>query len=374
MASALALALAGCGSLDKINPFSTDKKALAPLPALVGGEDLPVAWRASIGSAGEYGLSPAVNGDSVYAAGRDGSVARFDDGRQVWRASVGATVSGGVGSDGKRVVVGTPKAEVIALDAVTGKTLWTARAGSEVLAAPALADGIVVVRSGDSRIVALDATDGKRRWIYQRTTPPLSLRSSVGVRIEDGKVLAGFPGGKMAVIALTTGAVIWEGTVALPKGATELERVTDVTSEPVLVNGIACSVAYQGKLACFEASNGNAIWTRDISSSMGIDADNRYVYAVDEEGVLDALDRVTGASVWRQDKLKGRGVGRPLALGERVAVADSEGVVHLLRRSDGALVGRTRTDAGAIRVPLTAQAGRVVVQAADGALIALRLQ
>jgi outer membrane protein assembly factor BamB len=371
IALAMAAGLSACSSLDKLNPFSGDGKKALALPSLAAEERLSLAWKSGIGGAGEYSYVPAVVGGAVFVAARNGDVTRVENGAQIWRTSIGQVISGGVGSDGTLVVVGTPKSDVVALDAKSGKELWRARAGSEVLSAPALGDGMVVVRSGDSRIVAFDAADGKRRWIYQRATPPLSLRSSVGVRMADGKVFAGFPGGKLAALSSSAGSVVWEATVALPKGTTELERVTDVTSEPVVVNGIVCSVAYQGKLACFEVGNGNAIWSRDVSSSLGIDADSRYVYVTDEDGVIDALDRSSGASIWRQDQLKSRGVGRPLVLGERIAVADASGYVHLLRRTDGALMARIQTDSSGIRAPLIGSGNKLIAQSIDGGVFAI---
>lgn len=365
------LALSACSSLDKLNPFSSSAKKDVPLPTLTVNESVAIQWRAGVGTAGEYTLSPAVIGGSVFAAARDGTLARFDNGAQAWRISAGTVVSGGVGSDGKLVVVGTPKAEVLAFDAATGAALWRARAGSEVLAPPVVAEGVVLVRSGDSRIVALEARDGKRRWIYQRTTPPLSLRSAVGVRLVGDRVLAGFPGGKMVSLNVVTGAVVWEGTVALPKGATELERVTDVTSEPVASGGTVCSIAYQGKLACFEAGNGNALWTRDLASSYGLEMDAKAVFVTDENGLIDALDRASGASLWRQEQLKGRDIGRPVSLGDRLAVADRQGYVHFLRKNDGQLVGRTQLNGSSIRAPLVSDGARVITQSIDGDLVAL---
>lgn len=371
VALAMVSGLSACSSLEKLNPFSGDGNKTVALPALAAEERLSLAWKAGVGGAGEYSYIPAVSGSAVFAAARNGDVTRFDNGVQTWRTAIGQAISGGVGSDGKLVVVGTPKSDVVALDAKSGKELWRARAGSEVLSAPVLGDGLVVVRSGDSRIVAFDAAEGKRRWIYQRATPPLSLRSSVGIRLEDGKVFAGFPGGKLVALSSSAGSVVWEATVALPKGTTELERVTDVTSEPVVVNGIVCSVAYQGKMACFEVGNGNAIWSRDVSSSLGLDADSRYVYVTDDDGVIDALDRSSGASIWRQDQLKSRGVGRPLVLGERLAVADARGYVHLLRRTDGALTARIQTDSSGIRAPLILAGNKLIAQSIDGGVFAI---
>jgi len=338
-----ALLLGACSTVEKLNPFGASGPKAKPteLATIQSTAELRSLWQAGVGSAGEFTFSPAVVGDSVYAAARDGSVARFDGGRQVWRIAAGQTISGGVGSDGKLVVVGTPKGEVLAFDAANGLELWKARVSSEVLAAPAVSDGLAIVRSGDSRIFGFDAVDGKRRWVYQRSTPTLSLRSNVGVVAAGAVTLAGFPGGKLVAIANNNGAAVWEVTVALPKGATELERVADVTGPPVVSGSTVCAAAFQGRAACFDSHNGNTLWSREMSASAGLDIDNRYVYVTDDKGAVHALDRNSGASIWKQDKLALRSVSRPLALGAHVAVADYQGVVHLLRREDGAFAARS---------------------------------
>jgi outer membrane protein assembly factor BamB len=371
---ASAALLGACSTVEKLNPFApSDPRAkAAELTAIQPTGELKILWKDSVGSAGAFTFSPAVVGDSVYAAGRDGTVARFDGGRQVWRSNAGQPLSGGVGSDGKLVVVGTPKGEVLAFDAVAGRETWKARVSSEVLAAPAVADGLAIVRSGDSRIFGFDAADGKRRWVYQRSTPALSLRSNVGV-LPAGKVtLAGFPGGKLVAIANNNGAAVWEVTVALPKGATELERVADVTSSPAISGSTVCAAAFQGRAACFDSNTGNTLWSRDMSSSAGLDIDNRYVYVTDDKGAVHALDRNSGASIWKQDKLALRSLSRPLALGGgRVAVADYQGVVHLLRQEDGAFAARATTDGSAVRAEPVRFGSDMLVQTANGGLFVL---
>lgn len=373
LAVVAALSLSACSTVEKLNPFGSSGLKVKPteLATIQPTAELRNVWQAAIGSAGQFTFSPAVVGDSVYAAARDGAVARFDSGRQVWRIAAGQPISGGVGSDGKLVVVGTPKGEVLAFDAATGRETWKARVSSEVLAAPAVADGLAIVRSGDSRIFGFDAVDGKRRWVYQRSTPTLSLRSNVGV-VSAGKVtLAGFPGGKLVAIANNNGAAVWEVTVALPKGSTELERVADVTSSPVVSGSTVCAAAFQGRAACFDSSTGNTLWSREMSSSAGLDIDARYVYVTDDKGAVHALDRNSGASVWKQDKLALRELSRPLALGAQVAVADYQGVVHLLRREDGAFAARATTDGSAVRAEPVRFGSGLLVQTANGGLYAL---
>ena len=373
LAVGAALLLGACSTVEKLNPFGSSAPKIKPteLVTIQPTAELRSVWQASIGSAGEFTFSPAVVGDSVYAAAKDGAVARFDGGRQVWRIAAGQPISGGVGSDGKLVVVGTPKGEVLAFDAATGRETWKARVSSEVLAAPAVADGLAIVRSGDSRIFGFDAVDGKRRWVYQRSTPSLSLRSNVGVLLAGKVTLAGFPGGKLLAIANNNGAAVWEVTVALPRGSTELERVADVTSSPVVSGSTVCAAAFQGRVACFDSNSGNTLWSRDMSSSAGVDMDGRYVYVTDDKGSVHALDRNSGASVWKQDKLANRGLSRPLALGNQVAVADYQGVVHLLRREDGAFAARATTDGSAVRAEPVRFGTGLLVQTANGGLYAL---
>lgn len=370
--AAFALALSGCSTLDKLNPFKTEPKIKpAELTAITPTAEVRPFWQAGIGESDDFTLAPAVVGDSVFVAGRDGAIARFDNGKQAWRISAGEKLAGGVGADRRLVVVGTERGDVMAFDADSGKPRWKARVSSEVLAAPAVGESVVAVRSVDARIVGLDVNDGKRRWVYQRVTPALTLRSSVGVLMVDNTVFAGFPGGKLVAINAKNGAATWEATVAVPKGATELERIADVTSAPVAEGRDVCAVAYQGRVACFEATSGNQLWVRDISSSAGLDMDKTRVYVSDDKGAVHAFARDGGASLWKQDKLAHRALSRPLVVDRRVAVADFQGIVHVLNAEDGAFAARATTDGSAVRAAPQAMAGGLVVQTTKGGVFAL---
>ena len=378
LALALATALTGCSTItetvDKINPFSSapaPKAKAAELTAIETTAQLRILWQANVGSAGEFVFTPAVVGKVVFAAARDGSIARFEEGRQVWRISTGQTIAGGVGADAKVVVVGTLKGDVLAYDAESGREVWKTRTTSDILAAPAVGDGLVVVRSGDSRVFAFDAADGRRRWVYQRSTPALTMRSQVGVLLVDRAVFAGFPGGKMVAISTANGAALWEGAVAQPKGATELERVADITSLPAVDGRFACAAAFQGRVSCFDLSAGSPLWAKELSSRAGLDIDDRNVYVSDDKGNVVAFDRASGGSIWKQDKLSLRGLSRPLAFGSRVVVADAQGVVHLLRREDGAFAARLTTDGSAIAADPQRIPGGFLVQTKNGGLYAL---
>ena len=363
-------ALAGCGSM---NPFADSDRKLAPLPAYVPGSRLSLDWQLQLKGSPVYALIPAhLTDGAIIVAGADGVVERHDGAALSWRSEIGSALSAGVGSDGKLAVVVTARGEAVALDAATGAVKWRASVGAEVLAAPNVAAPAVIVRASDSRIFGLSPSDGRRLWIYQRPTPPLALRSHAALLVQDDIAVAGFPGGKMVAINLGNGGAIWELSVALPRGSTELERVADVVGTPVLFQRTLCAVAYQGRTACFDAANGNLLWSREVASAVGLDRDEQQVFVTDEKGAVQAFDASTGASLWKQDKLAGRGTGRPLVLGKQVLVADAEGYVSVLHREDGTLLARQATDGSPVAADLVATgADSLVVQTSKGGVFAL---
>ncbi len=374
-----AVLLSGCQTVSDIYDgwFGTaPKQKAAELVQFQARATARIVWQGSVGGAERSAFYPAVSGNTVYAAGASGQIAGFaaNTGDNAVRFDAGTPLSGGTGAGAGLVLAGTAKGEVLAFEP-TGKPAWKTQLSGEVLSPPAAADGVVVVRTGDGRIYGLNAADGKQRWVYQRALPTLSVRSYAGVVVHRGAVFAGFPGGRLVAIALATGVVGWEAVVALPKGATELDRVTDVTSFPVVDGAQVCAVAFQGRIACFDLMRGETQWARDASSIAGMTLDARNAYITDERSAVQALDRSGGASLWKQDKLNGRWATAPLAMGRYVIVGDFEGYVHVLSREDGAFVARVATDGSAIRVPPVAlDLSTFLVQTRNGGVYAISVQ
>lgn len=373
---AAVLILAGCSSLPSLNPFDwwgNEPVKLPELPVIGNAVSIRSIWQSNIGAAGESIFFPAVVAGQVYAASQEGAIARIDGqtGRQIWRIAAGNKLAGGVGADADLVVAGTVDGEVMAFSSKDGGLRWRTRVSSEMLAAPVVAGDLVVVRSSDSRVFALDARDGRRRWVYQRSAGSLSIRSPAGLVVHRGYAYAGFSGGKLVAIALSNGGVRWESTVALPKGATELERVTDVVGLPWISEREVCAVAFQGRVACFDINSGAALWAREMSSYSGLQADARYLFVTDDKGAVHALDRSTGTSVWKQEVLARRNLTAPLTLGNDIVIGDVQGNVHLLSRDTGALTGRIATDgSGIAAAPMPLESG-FLVQTRNGNLYAL---
>ena len=364
--------LAGCSSL---NPFSSKSTRNEPaaLVSFKPSMKLSTVWSSSVGKSGTYVFSPALADGKVFAASADGDIMAIDvkSGKTLWRINAGMGLTAGVGSDGNTVVVAGTDGVVLAFDAMNGKKRWKARASSEVLSAPAVGMGMVVLRSLDNRIVAFDAESGTQRWFLQRTTPALTLRAAPGIIITEGNAYVALPGGRVLALALASGIVRWESIIAEPRGATELERIVDVSGAPVITGRDMCAVTFQGRVACGDAVSGKLRWARELSSEAGVGVDERFVFAADERGNVNAFARDNGASIWRNTSLGWRRLAAPVSFGRAVIVGDAQGYLHFLSREEGAMLARVSTDGSAIKTAPIVAGSNLIVQTEAGKLLAL---
>ncbi|ANN78647.1 outer membrane protein assembly factor BamB [Bordetella flabilis] len=361
------LSLGACSLFSK----SDTRYDPAPLTDYKPGMSVRQSWSVSVGSGGGLGFFPTVVGDAIYAAAPDGTVGKYDllSGRALWRTDAKADLTAGAGSDGTTTVVASNGGDVIAFDD-SGKQKWKVRASSEVSDPPLVGNGLVIVRTGDYRITAFDARSGDRVWSVQRPGPALALRTTSQMVMAEGLVIAGLPGGKMMAINSDSGNVQWEGTVATPKGGSDLERLNDVVGAPRIVGSLMCAVAYQGRIVCFDVSQGGrTVWAKDFSGVVGLAADETAVYAPDQHSVVYAFGLRDGTNLWKQDALRNRHLTAPVALAQAVAVGDYDGYVHFLSRSDGQLLARLSVGGGAIVSPLQTTSQGVLVQTGNGNLV-----
>jgi outer membrane protein assembly factor BamB len=381
LVAGLVLALSGCSTVGSMTSTvggwfgaGPAKAKPAELVEFKPTASLVEAWKADTADTEGHLFRPQAEGNDVLAAGGS-RVVRIGvaTGNTVWRTDAGVKLSAGAGAGQGLVLAGGSKGELLALDLATGQQRWKAALSSEVSGQLLAVGDMVIARTGDGHVYGLAAADGSRKWLYSRVLPVLSLRGSGGMVVRDDVLYAGFPGGKLVALNAANGAQLWEATVALPRGATELERVADVMGNPVVDDNQVCAVAYQGRVACFDRHNGAPLWARETSSNSGLAMDERNVYVTDDKDAVTAYDKTSGRAGWRQDKLAHRQVTAPLALGAWVVVADGEGYVHVLSADDGSFVARAKVDSGVLTAPVDIGPG-FAVQTAKGSVVAFRLK
>lgn len=372
VAACLFAALAGCALITG----DDGRYKPAVLTTYPAGLSVQMGWKVQIGSGSGVGFAPAVVDSTVYGAAANGAVGKYDlsTGNAIWTAKLDVRLTAGVGSDGKTTAVVARDGTVIALDD-TGAVKWRSKATSDVSVPPVVGYGVVVVRSGDYRIQAFNAETGDRIWNVQRPGPALALRAPARIALFDGLIITGIPGGKLIAINAVSGDVQWEGIVAAPKGATDLERVNDVVGLPVLAPPLLCAVAFQGRILCFDlASGGRPVWSKNFSSAVGLTIDSTQAYSPNQSDAVSAFSLKDGALTWTQDALRYRKLTSPAVLGNAVAVGDYDGYVHFMAADDGRLLARIAVGGGRINAPLIATPQGVLVKTGDGSLVLIVLK
>ena len=378
-----ALALSACSSMTDLKDDLSERlfgresnEDASDLYEIKTTAQVKVLWSAHLGESFDTDFITVADNGFVYAASAKGEIVKLSviDGKDAWRINTGEPISGGVGLGANLLLLGSAKGYVLAYD-LNGKLLWKSKVSSQVLSAPKADNGVVVVRCGDSRIYGLNAVDGSRKWVYERATPALTLRSSAGVALDGGAAYAGFAGGKLIALRVEDGKVIWEASVAQPKGTTEIERIADITSLPVVDGSLVYAVAYQGKIAGVDRVTGRMAWSRDISSYTGLNAEDAKVFVAHANSAIYALDYISGKTFWRQGDLKQRRVTAPLPMGSLIAVGDLEGYVHFLNREDGTFAARLQTEDAAIMPQMLAVgSSTLIAQTRKGGIYAISIK
>ncbi len=355
---------------DNIEPPS-ELSAITPTATIVQ------AWHADLGK-GEARLAsrqhPASDGQRLYAADPSGKLQAFDaaTGASVWRMDTDLRFSSSVGVGEDTLVVGTLSGDVVAWNPGSGTERWRARVSSEVLAAPAIGRGLAVVRAIDGRIFAYSITDGERRWVYDHGTPALTLRGNSSPLLAEGLVIIGYDSGQVVALRAEDGVQVWEQTIAFGEGRNELERMVDIDGELAYDSGQVYATAFNAQLAGLSLEGGRPLWNREMSSYGGVALAGDRLFVADRAGVLWALDRSTGAALWKQDTLQHRWLTTPAVQGSLVAVGDLEGYVHWFDVDTGKPAARQRLGRKPIRATPQVNGDLLYVVSTDGDLAAYR--
>ena len=385
----LCLTLAGCAAFDSLgegmssisNYFTggeDNSEPPTPLVEYTPEITIEALWQETVGEGADeqsLKLVPAIGLGKIIAADREGLVEARDlnTGRLIWEAETEVPFSAGPGLGVGTVILGSSDAEVVALNSEDGEVLWNVKVSSEVLSVPVIANGIIIIRTGDGAVIALNEKTGAKLWSYEHNAPALSVRGIGAPIIVEDNVIEGYDNGKLMALHLADGKYIWETSIAIPKGRSEVERLVDLDVDPIDVGGVIYIASYHGGAAAVSELDGDVLWRNEaISSYTGLSHDYRYLYLSDTTDDVLQLDQRSGASLWKQKELQHRKLTAPAVYGNYVVVGDFEGYVHWLSTSDGRQLGRIKVADSAIDAKPIVVDNTVYIYATDGTLAALQ--
>jgi len=389
-----AFAMSGCSWFSK-------KTGNEPLELVDFKEtlDLDKVWSRGIGEGQNKGfssLTPALDGDAIYAVDYEGLVVAMDNktGKKLWtrkvnKAEQGAwawlksffvasdpnrEIVGGIAAENGLLLVATYAGEVMALSKDTGDELWRKQLPGEVVSAPRTNGNVVATQTVNGKLFALDAKTGEQLWFYDSPPPVLTLRGTPSPIVTDTAIYTGFSNGRMMAFNPTNGLILWEQRIASPKGRSELERMVDIHSSPLINDGVIYVGTYQGRISALARGTGKPLWGQDGSTSENLALSSDKLFVAHADGKVVAYNSTTGEQLWSNDKMLRRGLNGPQVFGDYVAVVDFKGYMHVLNQTDGEFAARVRVDRKGARAPMLTDGEILYVFTNGGKLIAYRAE
>ena len=334
--------------------FMREGPAPAAVPKQASWKVIP-GWRFYTGEtydSADIPLRPVLGGSKIFAAEPSGKIYALeaDTGDVVWQMDSKLDLSAGVGFGHGVVVVASAEGQLLALEPTDGNLLWQSSVGAEVLARPIVADEHIIVRAGDGQVIGVDKNSGTIRWRLRNSVPSLSVRGlSMPVQVNE-IVVVGYASGHLSGIDIESGRELWKTPISRPGGSNQIGRLIDIDADPLIAGSQLFVAAYQDKVYAISLTAQKVQWSAARSTLRNLAVSDSELLITLDNGVVMALDPNTGAEVWKQAGLMGRGVTNPIAIpGSKLCVVgDYQGYVHVMDVSTGELHGRGRARVGAI--------------------------
>ncbi|MDF3014183.1 MAG: bamB [Cellvibrio sp.] len=361
--------------------------------------DLDKVWSRGIGEGQNKGfssLTPALDGDAIYAVDYEGLVVAMNSqtGKKLWKRTVNESkeglwsqlksffyaddpnrqIVGGIAAENGLLLVATYAGEVMALSKETGDELWRKQLPGEVVSAPRTNGNVVAAQTVNGKLFALDAKTGEQLWFYDNPPPVLTLRGTPSPIVTDTAIYAGFSNGRMMAFNPANGLILWEQRIASPKGRSELERMVDIHSSPIIKDGVIYVGTYQGRISALARGTGKPLWGQDGSTSENVALSTDKLFVSHANGKLVAYNSTTGEQLWSNEKMLRRLLNGPQVFGDYIAVVDFEGYMHVVNQSDGEFVARTKVDGDGARAPMLTDGEMLYVYTNSGKLIAYKAE
>ena len=356
---------------------------VSPSPTVSNQFQIKEVWRNSTsGNTRIYSLLGPINYDNaIYVASRSGQVKAIDlsNGHTIWDKNLSqstlfssktALFSGGVSADDKYVYVGSERAVVYALDRNDGSVIWEKPVKGEVLARPVSSEDKLIVYTASGNLQALNRNTGEDVWDVMLEVPPLSLRGNSTPTIAHGAAILGDDTGHVNAYYINDGQLIWQQRISQPSGSTEIAKLNDVDSTPVIEGNLAYAIGYNGNVVALDLSNGQIVWRKEMGSTHSFAVDTQQLIVVDQDDNVQAVSKNGGAVLWTQADLLHRQLTDPVIYENYIVVGDFEGYLYWLSKDNGNVVAKTQvSSSGLISKPLVVD-NKIIVQAKNGDIYA----
>lgn len=371
---AASLAVSGCSTINRLNPFNrggddapgetasegerisivaADQKLevaealkgadfFLPTPATVtewplpggtaeqsvghpeAGGGLSIAWKRGFGQGsgkGAYVTAPpvAANG-KVFVMDGEATVSAFDaqSGSQVWKANLRPSskrdkeaFGGGLAVADGKLYVASGYRFVAQLNADTGAVVWKTMTEQPIHAAPTVSGGRLFVVAVDNTLLTFDTANGADGWTYQGLSESARILAASSPAVSGDTVVAAFGSGELVALRAANGNDLWNEALSRANRNNALSEIRDIPGRPVIYQGDVFAVSHSGVFAATDLRTGQARWSLPVTGITTPWPAGDVVYVVSKSGEVICVARESGQIYWIRDL----GVGREQSKG-----------------------------------------------------------
>ncbi|MES3028356.1 MAG: PQQ-binding-like beta-propeller repeat protein [Pseudomonadota bacterium] len=283
------------------------------------GGSLSVAWKRGFGDGsnrGSHVTAPPVAADGkVFVMDGGAAVSAIDGqtGAVLWKADLRPgsrrdkeAFGGGLAFVDGKLYVTSGYRFAAQLDANTGAVLWKTTTEQPLHAAPTVSGGRLFVVAVDNTLLTFDTTTGAAGWNYQALSEPARILAASSPAVAGDTVVASFGSGELVALRAANGNDLWNEALSRANRNNALSEIRDIAGRPVIYQGDVFAVSHSGVFAATDLRTGQARWSLPVTGITTPWPAGDVVYVVSKAGEVICVARESGQIYWIRDLGEGR--------------------------------------------------------------------
>lgn len=308
-------------------------------------------------------------GDTLFVSSMGGELFALDTrtGREKWHFKTGGAVFSTPHIENGTVYFGSADHFVYAVDAITGALKWKTETGGAVFAGAALAQGVVCIASVDTRIYGLEAATGKILWTGQGAGMYQSKAATDGTRF--------FVGGwdnYFRAFDVLSGQELWKNKFG------RSFYYSPAIGSPTVGDGKVFVTSNDGVLHAMDTITGKVLWEVNgpsLGYSGPLFADGKiYNGSLTDNGRVFCFDTANGNKLWETPTGSVIYDSSCAMGGGNVYIGCVNGIFSAVRAGDGALQWQTQLAPGHVLASPITNETHVFIGSMNGDVSAFPLQ
>jgi outer membrane protein assembly factor BamB len=199
------------------------------------------------------------------------------------------------------IIVADYNGNITAYDQQAGKVWSINKANNSFVNKPYVVDNVIYISSSQGDAYAFDANSGDQLWYYQGLESNVIYnRSSVASGDDRGLIFMPFNSGEVVALQAIDGQPLWADFVFKVKGF-----IDDFNAHIVPIyskkNNILVVASNKQQMVAYNPQSGKKLWTQNISNNIRPILVGDYLFTVDSQHDLLAVNIITGEIYWSKD-------------------------------------------------------------------------